>query len=46
MKAQQLINELKFEEDFENCNAQDVINVSNIPDRRFQFYPHLNEVRE
>ena len=46
MKVQQVINEIKFEEDFEDCNAQDVINASNIPDRRFQFYSKLYSIRE
>ncbi len=46
MKVQQLISEIKFEEDFEDCNAQDVINASNIPDRKFQFYKNLNSIRE
>ncbi|KKM60205.1 hypothetical protein LCGC14_1544120 [marine sediment metagenome] len=31
MNTQKLLAEIKFEEDFENCNAQDVINASNIP---------------
>lgn len=44
MTAQQLIDELKFEKDLENCNAQDVVNASNIEtyDHWNRFYPMFN----
>jgi len=44
MKAQNLINEIKFEEEPQNCNANEVINASNIEtyDWYNKFYPTFN----
>ena len=40
MNTTQLLSEIKFEEDFENCMAQDIINASNLEtyDWKSRFY--------
>ena len=44
MNVQQIISELKFEEDLENCDAQDILNASNLEtyDHWNRFYPMFN----